>query len=87
MKPPKRNLMLRMDKKLIDDLDRYCNNINISKSAFIENMIRSVLEDSKTLFKGDNITFNDMYQLLATTTQKLIDFEREQIELQKTKKE
>ena len=68
---PKRNLMLRMDAKLIDDLDRYCKNLNMSKSAFIQNMIKSVLEDAKTLFKGENLTFNDLYQLLASTAQKL----------------
>ena len=84
---PKRNLMLRMDAKLIDDLDRYCKNLNMSKSAFIQNMIKSVLEDAKTLFKGENLTFNDLYQLLASTAQKLVDFEREQIELQKAKQE
>ena len=84
---PKRNLMLRMDAKLIDDLDRYSKNLNMSKSAFIQNMIKSVLEDAKTLFKGENLTFNDLYQLLASTAQKLVDFEREQIELQKAKQE
>lgn len=84
---PKRNLMLRMDAKLIDDLDRYCKNLNMSKSAFIQNMIKSVLEDAKTLFKGENLTFNDLYRLLASTAQKLVDFEREQIELQKAKQE
>ena len=50
-------------------------------------MIKSVLEDAKTLFKGENLTFNDLYQLLASTAQKLVDFEREQIELQKAKQE
>lgn len=86
-KPPKRNVMLRMDAKLIDELDRYCKNLNMSKSAFIEGMIKSVLDDAKTLFKGENLTFNDLYQLLASTAQKLVDFEREQIELQKAKQE
>ena len=79
MKPPKKNVMLRIDAALLEKFDKYAQTLHMSKSAFIEDMLRSTLDDCETLFKGETITFNDIYRLMAETSLKLVNLEKERI--------
>lgn len=80
MKSPKKNVMLRIDAELLSRFDKYAKNLKMSKSAFVEDMLRSTLEDCEKLFKGETITFNDIYRLMAETSLKLVNFEKERID-------
>ena len=77
MKSPKKNVMLRIDADLLEKFDKYAKTLHMSKSALIEDMLKSALEDCETLFKGETITFNDIYRLMAETSLKLINMEKE----------
>lgn len=80
MKVPKKNVMLRLDAELLEKFDKYAKSLKVSKSAFVEDMLKSTLQDCETLFKGETITFNDIYRLMAETSLKLVNLEKERIE-------
>lgn len=75
----KKNVMLRIDAELLAKFDKYAKTLNMSKSAFIEDLLRSTLADCETLFKGENVSFNDLYRLMAETSLKLVNLEKERL--------